>query len=348
MCRTSGMHLGGKRCPVGSQLMETWFKANTGEEDAPRETPKHWLQSLVSRESMTRRQWACFLFGSLLLVLSLLFVPTRWRGPYYPISYSFLFTGQGSIDFGRLFVEWIFIALVTSGLFFSQAKRPSLKTKKEPDPLASAGPNSMKGRSYFKLEFPGAPPDMVAQLDDHERVTIWDNGTPLPTGLTRKTAEASGWQFKTATEDAITRHTGLENHKTYRVGKLWQRKFVIPIVVMLSILTIGIAYYVSRRIPRGLPTTEISKLAGLASITSYGKFEWNAYNGSDFVLSEVRVSISVFDEKGNALISSRVYRVPAYDFYPQQTKELSTEVGFTLGQGQTMQWSVDGAKGRPE
>jgi hypothetical protein len=104
----------------------------------------------------------------------------------------------------------------------------------------------------------------------------------------------------------------------------------------------------SRRIPRDLPTTELSKLAGVASITSYGKFEWSAYNGSDFVLTEVRVSISVFDEKGNALISNRVYRVPAYDFYPQQTKELSADVGFSLTPDQKWGWSVVEAKGRPE
>src|ERR1700740_780878 len=67
---------------------------------------------------MNRKQRACILFGFLLLVLSLLFGPTRWRGPYNLVSYSFLFTGRGSIDFARLFVEWLLIALVTGGLFY--------------------------------------------------------------------------------------------------------------------------------------------------------------------------------------------------------------------------------------
>jgi hypothetical protein len=224
-----------------------------------------------SASSINQRQWACILFGSLLLVLSLLFVPTRWRGPYNPVSYSFLFTGPGSIDFGRLLVEWILAALVVSGLFFSQSKPRTSTPPSEGEPLAA-------------------------------------------------------------------------NHS----GKLWQRKFVIPMVVALATVTIGLAYYGSRRITRNLPTTENSKLAGGASITNYGKFEWNAYNGSDFVLTEVRVSISVFDEKGIALISNRVYRVPAYEFYPQQTKELSADVGFTLAPDQKWGWSVVGAKGRPE
>jgi hypothetical protein len=160
--------------------------------------------------------------------------------------------------------------------------------------------------------------------------------------------EADGAKFGTATEDAINRHTGPENPKTYGAGKLLQRKFVIPIVVALATVTIGLGYYGSRRITRDLPTTEISKLAGLASISNYRQFVWSAYNGSEFVLTEVRISISVFDEKGNAVISNRVYRVPAYEFYPQQTKELSADVGFTLAPDQKWGWSVVGAKGRPE
>jgi hypothetical protein len=214
--------------------------------------------------------------------------------------------------------------------------------------MAGAGLSSMKGGSYFKVNYPGLAREFIGHVDDRERVTLWEDGQPAPTGLTRDQLQTYGVEFKPATEDAITRHYGPKNPKTYRAGKLWQRKFVIPIVAALAVLTIGTAYYGSRRIARGLPTIENSKLAGLASITNYGRFVWNAYNGSDFVLTEVRVSISVFDEKGNALISNRVYRVSAYDFYPQQTKELSTDVGFTLGQGQTWGFNVVGAKGRPE
>jgi len=224
---------------------------------------------------------------------------------------------------------------VTSGFFLSQAKRSTLATEQG------------KGRSFFKLSFEGAP-DVIAHVDDKGNVTIWDNQKPITTSMTREQAEASGMEFKTATEDAITRHCGAENSKTYRAAKLWQRKIVVPIVVVFAVLTISLVFYGSRRIVRNLPPTENPKLAGMASITNYGRFVWNAYNGSEFVLTEVKVSISVFDEKGNAIISNRVYRVPAYDFYPQQTKELSTDVGFTLGQDQKWAWLVVGARGRPE
>ena len=151
-----------------------------------------------------------------------------------------------------------------------------------------------------------------------------------------------------ATEDAITRHTDLENPNTCGAGKLFERKFVIPMVVALASVTIGLRYYGSRRIARDLPLTEGSKLAGTAYVSNYGQFVWKAYNGSDFVVPEVKVKISVYDDKGNAVISNRVYRVPASDFYPQQTKELSTDVGFTLGESPRWEWNVVGAKGRPE
>jgi hypothetical protein len=212
---------------------------------------------------MNGKQKACIAFGFLLIVLSLLFPPMHWYRSR--VSYSFLFTGQGTIDFARLLVEWLLIALVTSVLFLSRQ---------------SKSPDEGAGR--------------------------------------------------------------------VRSGKLLQRKIIIPIVVVLAVISSGLAYYGSRRILRNLPLTENSKLVGSAYITNYGGFVWNAYNGSTFVLTEVTVSISVLDEKGNAVISNRVYRVPASDFYPQQTKELNTNLGFTLGQGATWQWYVVGAKGRPE
>jgi hypothetical protein len=224
---------------------------------------------MLWKVSMNRKQRASVIAGFFLLVVSLLFVPTHpYRSPL--VRYSFLFAGQGSIDFARLFAEWVLIALVTSGLFFSQRDSRTL-------------------------------------AQDQQR---------------------------------------LENPR--RDWRAWRRKFAIPLIVAFALCTLGLGYYGSIRIARDLPTTENSKLAGLASISNYGRFEWNAYNGSGFVLTEVKVSISVFDEKGNAVISNRIYRVPASDFYPQQTKELSTDVGFTLGQGQRFEFVIVGAKGRPE
>jgi hypothetical protein len=238
--------------------------ATLSDNPVPNQKEPHHL----SASSMNRRQWACILFGSLLLVLSLLFVPTRWRGPYSPVSYSFLFTGPGSIDFGRLFVEWILIALATLGLFFSQRDSRTL------------------AQNQKRLENPR------------------------------------------------------------RDWRAWRRKFAIPLIVAFALSTLGLGYFGSRRIARDLPLTEV-KLEGEPYLL-YEQFVWEAYNGSHFVLTEVRVSISVFDEKGNLIISNRVYRVPAYDFYPQQTKHLSIGVGFTLKQGQSWESVIVGAKGRPE
>jgi hypothetical protein len=67
---------------------------------------------------MNRKQRACVVAGFFLFVLSLLFVPTHpYRSPL--VRYSFLFTGQGSIDFARLFAEWVLIALVMGGIFYT-------------------------------------------------------------------------------------------------------------------------------------------------------------------------------------------------------------------------------------
>jgi hypothetical protein len=219
----------------------------------------------------------------------------------YRSSFGFLFHppfGGATVNLTRLFVEWVLIALGTSGFFFSQSKPDSSK----PDPTIKADSSRLLAEAQrLGVEVPSAG-DL--EQDEHPQR---DNTT-----------------------------------------KQWKRKFLIPFIVVFAICAVGLAYYGARRIGRDLPTTENSKLAGGASITNYGRFVWNAYNGSDFVLTEVRVSISVFDEKGNAIISNRVYRVPAFDFYPQQTKELSTDVGFTLGEGQRWEWSTVGARGRPE
>jgi hypothetical protein len=83
---------------------------------------------------MNRKQRACVAAGFFLLVVSLLFVPTHpYRSPL--VRYSFLFTGQGSINFARLFAEWLLIGLVTGGLFY--LLRGPDSPKRETRPLAS-------------------------------------------------------------------------------------------------------------------------------------------------------------------------------------------------------------------
>ncbi len=70
---------------------------------------------------MNRKQRACVVAGFFSLVVSLLFAPTHpYRSPL--VRYSFLFTGQGSIDFARLFAEWLLIVLVAGSLFVAFRK----------------------------------------------------------------------------------------------------------------------------------------------------------------------------------------------------------------------------------
>jgi hypothetical protein len=235
---------------------------------------------------MNRNQRACLRVGLLLLIGATLFPP--WTFKYARSSYGFLFHppyGVATVNLTRLFVEWVLIALVTSGLFFSQSNSRTSTSAAENEPLE-------------------APLRM-----DQERP---------------------------------------ENPRRNYGGRMWKQRFAIPLIVAFAVCAVGLAYYESRRIARDLPPTELPKLVGGAHITNYGRFVWNAYNGSDFVLTEIKTSISVFDEKGNAVISNRVYRVPTFDLYPQQTKELSTDVGFTLGEGQRWEFVLVGAKGRPE
>jgi hypothetical protein len=69
---------------------------------------------------MDRKQRACIVAGFFLLLLSLLFPPSRGTGYYSPTSYRFLLStheGAGTIEFSRLFLEWMLIALVTAGPF---------------------------------------------------------------------------------------------------------------------------------------------------------------------------------------------------------------------------------------
>lgn len=77
---------------------------------------------------MNRKQRACVVAGFFLLVLSLLFAPTHpYRSPL--VRYSFLFTGQGSIDFARLFTEWLLIVLLTGALFLALSKSKDSSTE---------------------------------------------------------------------------------------------------------------------------------------------------------------------------------------------------------------------------
>jgi len=132
-------------------------------------------------------------------------------------------------------------------------------------------------------------------------------------------------------------------------GKLWQRTVRVPFAVVVALVAMGFTWYGYRRVTRTLPPTEVSKiLVQQGYINDYGLMELDIYNGSEFVLTEIRISVSVYDEKGNAVISNRVYRIPAYDCYPQQSKKLQVDVGFSVAQNQRWVWLTVGARGRPE
>ena len=139
-------------------------------------------------------------------------------------------------------------------------------------------------------------------------------------------------------------------HRDVRSAEEWKWKqwFLASLTLVLVICVAGLGYYASRRIIRDLPPPELARLTGQAYMTNYGALEMDTYNGSGFVLTEVRVSISVWDDKKSAVISNRVYRLPAYGFYPQQSRRLSADLGFILAQDQMWQFSIVGAKGRPE
>jgi hypothetical protein len=80
--------------------------------------------------------------------------------------------------------------------------------------------------------------------------------------------------------------------------------------------------------------------------------EIKVYNGSKSIISEVSVSISVFDSTHNPLIDKRVYRLtpsyPSMNLSPQSSGEFSARTGLDFRPPQTWEFNVVGAKGRSE
>jgi hypothetical protein len=95
----------------------------------------------------------------------------------------------------------------------------------------------------------------------------------------------------------------------------------------------------------------------VAALQTTGQMEFDSvkvqvYNGSKSQVSEISVSISIFDAKHNPVISNRVYRLtPSYsssDLSPQSSGEFTARTGFDFEPTQTWEFSVVGAKGRTE
>ena len=96
---------------------------------------------------MSGKQRSCLMVGFVSVVISLLFVPTHpYRSPM--VAYSFLFTGQGSIDFSRLLVEWLLIVLVVGASFLALSKSKTSATENRHE-LGTASSN--KGRVLLSL-----------------------------------------------------------------------------------------------------------------------------------------------------------------------------------------------------
>lgn len=99
-----------------------------------------------------------------------------------------------------------------------------------------------------------------------------------------------------------------------------------------------------------LSSTEIAKIMGQANITSYGYVEFDAYNGTDQVITGITITITVSDAQKNQVLS-RAYRLWPKDgilLNPQSTAIFTAALGFNLEPAQTWQFYVSGAKGRTE
>jgi hypothetical protein len=85
----------------------------------------------------------------------------------------------------------------------------------------------------------------------------------------------------------------------------------------------------------------------------FGSVKIQVYNGSKYKISEISVSISIFDSKHNPVISNRVYRLtPSYpllsNLSPQTSGEFSARTGLDFQSSETWEFAVVGAKGQSE
>lgn len=102
-----------------------------------------------------------------------------------------------------------------------------------------------------------------------------------------------------------------------------------------------------------LPSSELSKLTcgpGQAWITSGGTLECDLYNGTNRTLNEVTILVTVFQIHKNKRdvtkteVLSRRYRFTGHFAPPLSSTRYEAELGFTLGRGQTFEWTIQGAK----
>jgi hypothetical protein len=143
----------------------------------------------------------------------------------------------------------------------------------------------------------------------------------------------------------------LEGESLATLKRNLTRTLMIPVAVACILSLAGFGYYKSFRAARDLRSDDLNKVTGMASLTNYGSMELDAYNGSEFVLTEISVSISVLNVQGQVLISNRMYRLYPHlsdGLNPQSTGRFTAPVGFVLEEGQTWHFTIASARGRPE
>ena len=94
---------------------------------------------------------------------------------------------------------------------------------------------------------------------------------------------------------------------------------------------------------------DIAKITGTAAFsTQY--FDFQAYNGTPFVLSEVTIAITVFDEDHKAIISGRQFRLHStVSLDPKSSGTFIADLRFSIDpRYQTWEYSIAGAKGHQE
>jgi len=180
------------------------------------------------------------------------------------------------------------------------------------------------------------PPFGSATIELSRLAVEWALIALLTSGLFFWFRKSSGTETESQRDQIVTTRT--------------KRQLLVSGVSVLAICLVGLSYYlVAKKIVRDLPPSEVAKVTGPAYITNYGSIELNAYNGSELVLTEVTVSISVLDATRNAVISNRAYRLfPSYKLNPQSSAMFSANLGFTLERDQTWYFTIVGAKGRRE
>jgi hypothetical protein len=97
-----------------------------------------------------------------------------------------------------------------------------------------------------------------------------------------------------------------------------------------------------------LPPEELKKLDGKGSITDYGWFETDIYNGSTWTVNELTIMITVTNKHSNAVELSRKYKPSLKQYYngwPLTSSKYHEGLGFELNENQKWNWNIVEARG---